>query len=102
MWNARDEKYRNQTRPREDDRRKRKIDIRRSEREQTQYEEAQMKRRELVRMQNQYEEERERQQDAEYCSCDECSIERREKLNSKIHKWLAVTEGSCSPNRLHK
>lgn len=101
MRNARDEKYHNQTRSWEDDRRKGKMDIRQSQREQRQYEEAQMKRRELVRKQNQYEEERERQQDAEYCPCDECSIERREKLDSKIYGWLAVTEGSCSPDRLH-
>lgn len=51
-----------------------------------------MKRRELVREQDQYEQDRERQQDAEYCPCDRCSIKRREKLNFKIHKWLAVIE----------
>lgn len=95
VWNARDEERYNQTRRQADDRRKRKTDIRQSQRERAQYEEVRMKRRELVREQDQYEEDRERQQDAEHCPCDRCSIKRREKLNSKIHKWLAVTEELC-------
>lgn len=93
MQNARDGNYYSQARRLEDDRRKgKKIDIRRSQRRQEQYQEVRAKRGELAREQDQYEEERERQRDEAYCSCDKCWDERREKLDYKIHKWLAATE----------
>lgn len=91
--NARGEKYYNQSRRLEDDRRKKKkIEIRRSQREKEQYEKVRTKKREPAREQDQYEEERERQQDEEYCPCDRCWVGRREESDYKIHKWLAATE----------
>lgn len=66
--------------------------IREAQRRQDQYAEMQRRRREFAREQDRYEEEREREKDEEYCGCKSCTVQRREKLSIKIHKWLAGIE----------